>query len=222
MRVLVACEFSGTIRDAIKNEHPDYDVRSCDLLPSETPGDHYQGDVFDILPFEAHEDYQGWWYEDNWDLIVAHPPCQHIAVSGARWFPEKRKDGRQQAGIDFFMMFTRVGVQRVAIENPIGIMSRIYRKPDQIIQPFHYGDSCQKATCLWLKGLPLLKPTDVVDRGMVYVDPRGNPHGGVFTIMAKKEYSPLMLLPRNKERWKIRSRTFKGIANAIATQWCSI
>jgi hypothetical protein len=179
---------------------------SCDLLPTEQPGPHYQGDVFDII-------------NDGWDMMIAHPPCTHLAVSGARHFAEKRADGRQQQGIDLFMRFINASIPRIAVENPIGIMSKIYRKPDQIIQPFWFGDSVQKATCLWLKNLPCMTPTNMVDRGMIYVDPRGNKHGGEHVMRAKKAYSPLMLLPKSEERWKIRSRTFQGIADAMAEQW---
>jgi len=152
-------------------------------------------------------------------MLIAFPPCTHLANSGARWFAQKRKDGRQQQGIDFFMLFTKSPVSRVCIENPRGIISRIYRKPDQVIQPYHFGHEVQKSTCLWLKGLSPLRATKIVDRGMIYVDPRGHKHGGEFTNRAKNEYSPLMLLPANRERWKIRSRTFPGIAKAMAEQW---
>lgn len=122
---------------------------SCDLLPSEKPGKHYQGDVRDVL-------------NEQWDLIAAHPPCDHLCVSGARWFPEKRADGRQQAAIEFFMLFANHPCHRIAIENPIGIMSSRWRKPDQIIQPWQFGHGETKATCLWLKGLPKLTPTNLV------------------------------------------------------------
>ena len=186
-----------------------HDAWSCDLLPTEIPGQHIQGDVLRIL-------------SDGWDLMIAHPPCTHIAASGARWFAEKRADGRQQQGIDFFMEMVAASIPLTAIENPIGIMSRLYRKPDQIIQPYHFGHEVQKATCLWLRKLPLLQPTKVVNRGMIYVDPRGNKHGGAHTLRAKRAYSPLMLVSQNEERWKIRSRTFQGIADAMAEQWSNL
>jgi hypothetical protein len=204
MKVLVACEFSGIVREAFKAKG--HDAWSCDLLPTEIPGQHVQGDVLSIL-------------NDGWDLMIAHPPCTDLAVSGARWFKEKEADGRQQRSVSFFMQIMNAPIPAKAVENPIGIMSRLYRKPDQVIQPFQYGHEVQKATCLWLIGLPLLTPTNVVDRGLIYVDPRGNKHGGAHTLRAKRAYSPLMLLPRNEERWKIRSRTFTGIANAMAMQW---
>lgn len=206
MKVLIACEFSGIVRDAFLARG--HDAMSCDLLPTEKPGPHYQGDVRDILG-------------GGWDLMIAHPPCQHLAVSGARWFAEKRKDGRQQAGIDFFLLLANAPIPRKCIENPISIMSKLYRKPDHIIQPFWFGHEAQKATCLWLTGLPKLMPTKIVDRGQIYVDPRGNKHGGVHTLRAKVGYSAMMLLPRTADRWKIRSRTFPGIAAAMAEQWGS-
>jgi hypothetical protein len=167
------------------------------------------GDVLDVLG-------------DGWDLMIAHPPCTHLCVSGARWWKEKISDGRQARGAEFFMRFVNAPIPRIAVENPIGAMSRLYRKPDQIIQPFWFGNSVQKATCLWLKGLPQLEKTNVVDRGMIYVDPRGHKHGGEFTIRGKRAYSPLMLLPRSEGRWALRSRTFQGIADAMAEQWGSL
>ncbi len=204
MKVLIACEFSGIVREAFAKRG--HDTWSCDLLPSEIEGQHIQDDVLKYL-------------DERWDMMIAHPPCTHLAASGARWFKEKIDDGRQQSGIDFFMNLVNADIPKIAVENPIGIMSTIYRKPDQIIQPWQFGDSVQKATCLWLKNLLILKPTNIVDRGLIYVDPRGNKHGGVHTMRAKKAYSPLMLLPRNEERWMIRSRTFQGIANVMASQW---
>jgi len=207
MRVLVACEFSGIVRDAfIARGH---DAVSCDLLPTEREGPHIQGDVLKILA-------------DGWDLMIAHPPCTHLAVSGARWWKEKQADGRQAAAIDFFINLMKAPIDKIAVENPVGILSSVYRGPDQYIQPFWFGDSVQKKTGLWLIGLPPLKPTNIVDRGMVYVDPRGNKHGGVHTTLAKRAYSPLMLLPRSEERWKIRSRTFPGIAEAMSIQWVNL
>lgn len=142
MRVIVVGEFSGTVRDEFASKG--HDAWSCDLLPSETPGNHYHGDALDIL----HE---------HWDLMIAHPPCTHLAVSGARWFPEKRIE--QQQAIGFFMLLASANIPRIGIENPICIMSRVWRRPDQIIQPWQFGHGETKATCLWLKGLPLLMPT---------------------------------------------------------------
>lgn len=182
MRVLVACEFSGRVRDAfIALGH---DAMSCDLLPTEKPGPHYQGDVRDVLDYP-------------WDLMIAHPPCTHLAVSGARYFSEKRVDGRQQAAVSFFMMIARAPVSKIVIENPVCVMSSLWRKPDQVIQPWQFGHGETKATCLWLKGVPLLQPTDVVDGR----EPR------------------IHCLPPSVGRWRERSVTYQGIADAMAAQW---
>jgi hypothetical protein len=180
MKVLVACEFSGIVREAFAKLG--HDAWSCDLLPAEIPGQHIQAPVETL-------------FDDEWDLVIAHPPCQHLAVSGARWFKDKRAE--QSLAIGFFMSFTMLDCPRIAIENPIGIMSTIYRKPDQIIQPWQYGHGETKATCLWLKGLPKLKPTNIVDgrANRVHREPPG------------------------PDRWKNRSRTYQGIADAMADQW---
>jgi site-specific DNA-cytosine methylase len=195
MKVLVACEFSGTVRDAfIRNGH---DAMSCDLEATDVPGPHYQGNVMDII-------------NNGWDLMIAHPPCTHLAISGARHFAKKIADGRQQQGIDFFMLLANSNIPRYAIENPVGIMSNKWRKPDQIIQPWQYGHNTTKATCLWIKGLPLLKPTDIVDKG------------GIWTAKSGKRmsqwYYESSRLPA-KEREKMRNKTFQGIADAMANQW---
>lgn len=182
MRVLVACEYSGVVRDAFLALG--HDAMSCDLLPTDSPGPHYQGDVFDII-------------NDGWDLMVAHPPCTHLAVSGARWFPQKRADGRQQGAIDFFMRLANADIPKIAIENPICIMSTEWRKPDQIIQPWQFGHGETKATCLWLKNLPKLTPTTIVDGREARVHK----------------------LPPSPDRWKLRSTTYQGIADAFAAQW---
>jgi hypothetical protein len=195
MKVLVACEFSGTVRDAFAKLG--HDAWSCDLEPSETPGNHYQGDMFDII-------------NDGWDLMIAHPPCTHLAVSGARHFEKKKADGRQQQGIDFFMKVINSPIPRMVVENPIGIMSSIYRKPDQIIQPWEYGHKTTKATCLWLKDLPLLKPANIVEKGEFVTFPSGKRMSKWYADSAK--HSP-------KEREKIRNKTFQGIADAMADQW---
>lgn len=182
MKILVACEYSGRVRDAfIAKGH---NAMSCDLLPTEQPGPHYQGDVFDIIG-------------DGWDMMIAHPPCTDLAVSGARHFAEKRADGRQQASIDFFMRLANADIPRIAIENPICIMSSMWRKPDQIIQPWQHGHGETKATCLWLKNLPLLKPSNIVE--------------GRADRIHKMTPGP--------NRWKERSRTYQGIADAMADQW---
>ena len=146
----------------------------------------------------------------KWDMILAFPPCTHLAVSGARHFEQKRKDGRQQQGIDFFMLFANCDCPRVAIENPVGIMSTSYRKPDQIIQPFEFGDPHKKTTCLWLKGLPKLQPTNVVEICDLVTYECKN---------GKKATFSHSLVKGGKERQKNRSKTFPGIARAMAEQW---
>ena len=183
MRVLIACEYSGRVRDAFRRGG--HDAVSCDILDTESHGPHYTGDVRDIL-------------HDKWELLVGFPPCTHLASSGARWFPAKRADGRQQEGIDFFMLLANADhIPRIALENPVGIMSTQYRKPDQIIQPWMFGHGETKATCLWLKGLPNLVPTDIVEGR----EPR------------------MWKLPPSHDRAKIRSETYQGIAEAMADQW---
>lgn len=157
---------------------------SCDLLDTESPGLHWKGDVTQILDM-------------GWDLMIAHPPCTHLAVSGARHFATKRADGRQQQAIDFFMTMANAPVPRIAVENPVCIMSSVWRKPDQVVQPWQFGHGETKATCLWLKGLPLLTPTNVVDGR----DDR------------------IHRLPPTEDRWKLRSTTYQGIADAMAEQW---
>jgi len=195
MKILIACEFSGTVRDAFTKIG--HDAWSCDLEPNELPGNHYQGSVLDII-------------NDGWDMMIAHPPCTHLAASGARHFEKKRADGRQQQGIDFFMILANSNIPKYAIENPIGIMSTIWRKPEQIIQPYEYGHGTTKATCLWLKNLPLLKPTNIVDKGEVITFKSGK-------RMSKWFYESSQLKP--KEREKMRNKTFQGIADAMAEQW---
>lgn len=189
MRILIACEFSGIVRDAF-SRRGHYAV-SCDLLPSEKPGEHVQGDVREILDM-------------GWDLVIAHPPCTDLAVSGAVWFERKRADGSQQRSIDFFMEFTKLSC-KFAIENPIGIMSRLYRKPDQIVQPWMFGHPEQKATCLWLNGLPKLAMTNNVKEQMA--------------LLPDSQRQRIHYLSPGPNRWKERSRTFSGIAEAIASQW---
>jgi len=182
MRVLIACEYSGRVRDAfIAYGH---DAVSCDLLETEIPGPHYQGSVEDILA-------------DGWDLMIAHPPCTHLAVSGSRHFPEKIADGRQQAALDFVRLLMDAPIDRWAIENPVSVISSAIRPPDQIIQPWEYGHGEVKATCLWLKNLPKLKPTNYVDGR----EPK------------------VHLMPPGPDRWKERSRTYQGVADAMGKQW---
>ena len=182
MRVLVACEFSGVVRDAfIRHGH---DAISCDLLPSERPGPHYQGDVRDLLA-------------EHWDLMVAHPPSTDLAVSGARYFPLKIADGRQQRALEFVQILMDAPIEHIAVENPISVISSRIRKPDQIVQPWMFGCGETKATCLWLKNLPKLIATDVV--------------GG--------REERVHLMPPSPDRWRERSRTYEGIAEAMASQW---
>lgn len=182
MNVLIACEYSGTVRDAfIAAGH---NALSCDLLPSERPGPHYQGDVTDLLG-------------EAWDLMVAHPPCTHLAVSGARYFSDKAADGRQQAALTFVRLLMNAPIPKIAIENPVSIISSRIRRPDQIIQPYLFGHGETKATCLWLKNLPRLTPTQIVSGR----EPR------------------IHRMPPSSDRWKERSRTYPGIAAAMADQW---
>ncbi len=180
MKVLVACEFSGIVRDAFTLAG--HDATSCDLLDSESVGKHVRRDVLGILG-------------DGWDLMIAHPPCTHLAVSGARWF--KGKHAEQRLAIDFFLALVNAPIKRIAVENPISIMSSHYRSPDQIIQPWQFGHGEVKATCLWLVGLPKLNPSNIVTGRTPRVH---------FA-------SP------GPDRWKDRSRTLPGIAAAMATQW---
>jgi site-specific DNA-cytosine methylase len=181
MRVLIACEFSGMMRRAFAARG--WDAWSCDLLPAEDASqNHVQGDVLALLG-------------DGWDLMIAHPPCTHLAVSGARWFVEKRAE--QAAALDFVRALMDAPIKRIALENPISIISSRIRKPDQIIQPWQFGHGETKATCWWLKNLPCLIPTNIVDG-------RAN---------------RVHRMPPGPDRWKERSRTFSGIADAAADQW---
>lgn len=183
MRVLIACEFSGIVRDAFRARG--HDAVSCDLLPSERPGKHVQADVLKLL--------RQWYWKI--DLMIAFPPCTHLAVSGARWFAGKEKE--QAEALRFVRQLMTVPLPRIAIENPVSVISTRIRKPDQIIQPWQFGHGETKATCLWLKGLPLLKPTDVVEGRTPRVH----------------HASP------GPDRWRERSRTLQGIADAMADQW---
>lgn len=183
MKVLIACEFSATVRDAfIRAGH---DAMSCDILPTEVPGPHHEGDVTDLLG-------------DGWDLMIAHPPCTHLAVSGARWFKEKKAE--QVDALEFVRLLLDAPIPRIALENPVSIISSKIRKPDQIIQPWMFGHGETKATCLWLKNLPPLEPTNVVDGREARVH----------------------MMPPGPNRWRERSRTFPGIAAAMASQWTNL
>jgi hypothetical protein len=183
MNILVACEYSGVVRDAfILLGHK---AMSCDLLSTDVNGPHYQGDVRDVI-------------NNGWDLMIAHPPCTHLAVSGARWFKDKQKE--QKESLDFVQMLLDAPIERIALENPISVISSRIRKPDQIIQPWQFGHGETKATCLWLKNLPPLVPTNVVEGREARVHK----------------------MPPSPTRWKERSKTYQGIAHAMATQWGSL
>jgi hypothetical protein len=184
MRVLVACEFSGIVRDAFLARG--HDAWSCDLLPSERPGRHAQMDALAMIYTCAYR---------PWDLLVAHPPCTYLAVSGARWFKDRRQ--QQEDALEFVSDLMAAPIDRICIENPISVISSRIRKPDQIIQPWMFGHGETKATCLWLKNLPKLVPTNIVSGREARVH----------------QASP------GPDRWKERSRTLQGIANAMAEQW---
>lgn len=179
----MACEFSGVVRDAFRARG--HNAWSCDLLPTEKFGAHFQGDVLDLL-------------DERWDLLIAHPPCTHLAVSGARWWKDKQQE--QAEALDFVRALLNAPIPRIALENPISKISSAIRKPDQIIQPWQFGHGEVKSTCLWLKNLPLLRSTDVVDGRIPRVH----------------HMAP------GPDRWRERSRTFTGIAEAMADQWGSL
>jgi hypothetical protein len=180
MKVLIACEFSGTVRDAFTALG--HDAWSCDLLPTDKPGNHIQGNVLEIL-------------NDGWDMMICHPPCTHLAVSGARHFHRKQKE--QAEALDFVRTLLDAPIERICLENPISVISSRIRKPDQIIQPWQFGHGETKATCLWLKNLPLLSPTNIVEG----------------------REARIHRMPPGPDRWKERSRTFAGIGKAMAAQW---
>lgn len=195
MKVLVACEYSGTVRDAFLARG--HDALSCDLLPADVPGPHYQGDVRDII-------------NDGWDLMVAHPPCTYLCSSGLHW--NKRVPGRAQMtedALDFVRLLLDAPIPRIALENPIGCIGTRIRKADQTIQPWQFGHDASKATCLWLTNLPALVPTTIVEPRIV----DGKKRWGNQTDSGQNR------LPPSEDRWKIRSETYKGIAEAMATQW---
>ena len=197
MKVLVACEESQAV--TIELRRLGHEAYSCDIIECSGghPEWHLQQDVTPLL-------------KERWDMIIAFPPCTHLAVSGARHFAQKRKDGRQQQGIDFFMMFATVDCPRVAIENPVGIMSSVWRKPDQIIQPYWFGDSHKKTTCLWLKGLPKLTATNIVEPNLIQ-----------YTCKNGKKVTFDVIMAKIKDP-EIRSKTFPGIARAMAEQWAGV
>jgi hypothetical protein len=182
--ILVACELSGRVRDSLIERG--HEAISCDLEDSESPGPHIKGDALEAL------------HSRSWDALIGFPPCTHLSVSGARWWPEKRKDGRQQKAEAFFLSLAQSDVPFIAIENPVGRMSTIYRKPDQIVQPWWFGDPYTKATCFWLKGFPNLEKTNPVQPEPV---------------------SWIHRLPPSPDRGKLRSYTPQGLADAIGEQW---
>lgn len=195
MRVLVACEYSATVREAFRSAG--HYALSCDLLPTEVDGPHYQGDVRDII-------------NDGWDLMIAHPPCTYLCSSGLHW--NKRVEGRAaktEEALEFVQFLLDAPIPRIALENPIGCIGTRIRKADQTIQPWQFGHDASKATCLWLKGLPVLQPTDLVAPRIVNEKKRwGN-----------QTDSGQNRLPPSEDRWKIRSETYAGIAEAMANQW---
>jgi hypothetical protein len=191
MRIAVICEFSGVVRDAFTRRG--HDAISFDLLPSEKPGQHYKGDI-NLLPYDFWKQF---------DLAICHPPCTHLAVSGARWFSQKTKE--QKDALDFVYHLMTLPIPRVAIENPVSVISSKIRKPDQIIQPYQFGEPEQKTTCLWLRGLPKLVETNNVYAYMM--------------TLPKKEREKTHHMSPGPDRWKERSRTYVGIAEAMAEQW---
>ena len=204
MKILIACEESQAVtKELRKLGHKAY---SCDILPCSGghPEWHIQGDVEPLL-------------KEEWDMIIAFPPCTHLAVSGARHFEQKRKDGRQQQGIDFFMLFANAKCDKIAIENPVCIMSSKWRKPNQIIQPFMFGHEAKKTTCLWLKGLPKLTPTNIVSEGEFYISPNGAKMPKWLSDPVDKNGKKIAY--NSDEIKKLRSKTFPGVAKAMAEQW---
>lgn len=195
MKVLIACEYSGRVRDAfIKQGH---EAMSCDLLPTDSPGPHYQGDVLDVI-------------NDGWDLMIAHPPCTYLSVSGMHWTTRGLRDPKlTEDALDFVKILLNAPIQKIALKNPISIISSKIRKPSQIIQPYEYGHDASKKTCLWLKNLPLLKPTEFIEPKIV----NGKKIWGNQTNSGQNKLAP------SKDRWKIRSETYLGVAEAMAQQW---
>ena len=203
MKVLIACEYSGVVRDAFSKKG--HFAISCDLLPTDKQGLHHQGTVTDIL-------------DERWDLMIAHPPCTYLAVSGNRWLYNKdgsRNEDRwanRREALDFVRLLMDAPIERIAVENPVSVISSEIRKPDQIIQPWQFGDEAQKTTCLWLKNLPKLKPTKIVGKGEFVTFKSGKKHPAWYAEAFAKAKT-------KAERQKLRSKTFQGIADAMAEQW---
>lgn len=199
MKVLIACEFSGVVRDAFLGRG--HDAISCDLEPTEKPGPHYQGDVRDIL------------YSENWDLMIAHPPCTYLTTTANRWYDYPGRKEKREDAIKFFMELVNAPVPHIAIENPVGYINTIYREPDQIIQPYYFGHPMKKTTCLWLKNLPLLQPTNMLpEPEPLYIRETDKGKG-------KKIHWCETIGGSRKKKFRERSRTFPGIATAMAQQW---
>ena len=195
MRVLIACEYSGVVRDAFIAR--DHDAMSCDLLPTEVPGPHYQGDARDVLG-------------DGWDLMVAHPPCTYLSVSGMHWTKRGLRDPQlTEDALDFVRLLLDAPIPRIALENPVSVISSRIRTPDQIVQPYQFGHDASKKTCLWLHNLPRLRPTAFVEPRVV----KGKQRWGNQTDSGQNRLSP------SEHRWKDRSATYAGIAAAMAEQW---
>lgn len=202
MRVLVACEYSGAVREAFRARG--HDAVSCDLFPSEKPGPHHLGDVREIIA-------------DGWDLMIAHPPCTYLSVSGMHWTTRgKREPKLTEDALDFVRLLMAAPVKRIAIENPVSVISSRIRKPDQTLQPYHFGHDASKQTCLWLKNLPPLKPTAFVEPRVFWDGRKAVARWGNQTDSGQNRLSP------SADRWKDRSRTFEGIAQAMADQWGSL
>jgi len=216
MRVLIGCEFSGTVRDAFAARG--HDAMSCDLLPTDKPGNHYQGDVMDII-------------NDGWDLAIFHPPCTYLSASGMHWTTRGLRDPQlTEDALDFVRLLMNAPINKICIENPVSVISSKIRKPDKIIQPWMFGEDASKKTCLWLKNLPILTPTKIID-GVWYccgVRIENNDKYGCPNCNGKKK--PKLIygnqtpggqnrIPPSPDRWKLRSVTYQGIADAMATQW---
>ena len=194
-KVLVACEYSGVVRDAFRARG--HDAMSCDMLPTDVPGPHYQGDVLDIL-------------NDGWDLMIAHPPCTYLSVSGMHWTTRGLRDPKlTEDALAFVRALLGAPIPHIAVENPVSVISSRIRPPDQIVQPYQFGHDASKKTCLWLIGLPLLKPTDLIAPRVV----DGKTRWGNQTNSGQNRLGP------SENRWKVRSRTYEGIAAAMAAQW---
>lgn len=220
MKILIACEYSQRVCTAFREKG--HEAYSCDILPCEGghPEWHVMGDVLPLLNGDCEfttMDLTLHRVEGKWDMIIAHPPCTHLAVSGAKFFAEKQKDGRQQKAIVFFMQMALANCDKVAVENPICIMSSAWRKPDQIIQPWQFGHPVSKSTCLWLKGLPLLEPTNIVEPERIHSKGKSGGYSGASWYV--KDENGKIISWNDPRTAKERSKTYEGIAKAMAEQW---